>query len=106
MYSFRIQRQLFKLVPRTVYILQCNDADYYYIGITTNLERRLKEHQTGEGSAVFVKQHGGMFRLLNVYPAANEAIAKRLERSLTLEMVALYGSEYVAGANLYPWGTY
>jgi predicted GIY-YIG superfamily endonuclease len=32
-----------------VYILRCADG-LYYTGHTTNLERRLTEHQSGEGS--------------------------------------------------------
>ncbi|HEY83719.1 MAG TPA: GIY-YIG nuclease family protein [Chloroflexi bacterium] len=32
-----------------VYILECGDGSYY-TGHTTNLERRLAEHQAGEGS--------------------------------------------------------
>lgn len=32
-----------------VYILRCAD-DSYYTGHTTNLEKRLAEHQAGEGS--------------------------------------------------------
>ena len=31
-----------------VYILQCSDSSYY-IGYTTNLEQRLKEHNEGAG---------------------------------------------------------
>ncbi len=32
-----------------VYILKCNDGSYY-TGHTTNLEKRIAEHQAGEGS--------------------------------------------------------
>ena len=31
-----------------VYILKNNDTDRYYIGSTSNLERRLKEHSKGK----------------------------------------------------------
>ena len=33
----------------TVYILECAD-NTFYTGITTNLERRLKEHESGKGA--------------------------------------------------------
>lgn len=32
-----------------VYIIQCKDGTYY-TGITTNVERRLKEHNSGTGA--------------------------------------------------------
>jgi predicted GIY-YIG superfamily endonuclease len=32
-----------------MYILKCSD-DSYYVGSTNNLERRIKEHQAGEGA--------------------------------------------------------
>ena len=32
-----------------VYILECSDGSYY-TGSTTNLERRLEQHQVGEGA--------------------------------------------------------
>ena len=32
-----------------VYILKCND-DSYYTGSTNNIQRRFKEHQSGEGA--------------------------------------------------------
>ena len=35
-------------VKHFVYILQCNDGRYY-TGYTTDLKRRLKEHQNGSG---------------------------------------------------------
>jgi putative endonuclease len=39
----------------TMYILKCAN-DMFYIGSTKNLERRLKQHQSGEG-ANFTKKH-------------------------------------------------
>ncbi|MFH1652993.1 MAG: GIY-YIG nuclease family protein [Pseudomonadota bacterium] len=35
-------------MKHTVYILQCSDNSYY-IGYTTNLEQRIKEHNQGSG---------------------------------------------------------
>ncbi|MGB2115609.1 MAG: GIY-YIG nuclease family protein [Porticoccaceae bacterium] len=37
-----------------VYIIRAND-DSLYTGITTNLERRLKQHQTGKGGAKYFR---------------------------------------------------
>jgi putative endonuclease len=38
-----------KMAKAWVYILRCADGAYY-TGYTTNLEKRLAEHQSGEGS--------------------------------------------------------
>ena len=37
-----------------VYIIRAND-DSLYTGITTNLERRLKQHQNGKGGAKYFR---------------------------------------------------
>ncbi|MFN3998420.1 GIY-YIG nuclease family protein [Algoriphagus sp.] len=38
-----------------MYILRCSN-DLYYVGSTTNLEKRLKQHHLGEG-ANFTRKH-------------------------------------------------
>lgn len=43
-------------MPHFVYILQSSD-DRYYTGYTTDLDRRLKEHQNGSGGK-FTKSFG------------------------------------------------
>jgi len=35
-----------------VYMILCSD-DTYYTGITTNLDRRFKQHETGKGAKYF-----------------------------------------------------
>jgi putative endonuclease len=37
------------------YILECNDGSYY-VGSTKNLQRRLRQHQTGKG-AKYTRSH-------------------------------------------------
>lgn len=41
-----------------VYLLECSDKSIY-TGITTDVERRFKEHQEGIGSA-YTKAHGAV----------------------------------------------
>jgi putative endonuclease len=41
--------QVVKMAKAWVYILRCADGSYY-TGRTTDLEKRLAEHQAGEGS--------------------------------------------------------
>jgi putative endonuclease len=36
------------------YILECNDGTYY-TGSTKNLQRRLRQHQTGKGGAKYTR---------------------------------------------------
>lgn len=43
-----------KLTPWFVYIVQ-NEKGYYYTGITTDLARRLKEHQQSHKGAKFFR---------------------------------------------------
>ena len=39
-----------------MYILKCANGKYY-VGSTTDLEKRLQQHQQGEGGAKFTKSH-------------------------------------------------
>ena len=49
------KRPALSMSKGVVYILLCNN-DEYYVGSTTNLELRLKEHRSGVGSG-FTKAH-------------------------------------------------
>lgn len=39
-----------------VYVLECSDDKSWYIGYTSNLNKRLKEHQSGYGSKTTSKK--------------------------------------------------
>ena len=39
-----------------MYILKCANGKYY-VGSTTDLEKRIQQHQQGEGGAMFTKGH-------------------------------------------------
>lgn len=39
-----------------MYMLKCANGSYY-VGSTTELERRIQQHQSGEGGALFTKVH-------------------------------------------------
>lgn len=75
-----------------VYILQCGD-NTLYTGITTDVERRLKEHQNGVGA----KYTRGRSPLRVVYREAcpdkssalrREYAIKQLPRAKKLELIA------------------
>ena len=68
-----------------VYILKCAD-DTYYTGITSNINRRIKEHGTNKG-AKYTKQRGP-FRLVYKASFLNRSSASKEEyriKSLSLK---------------------
>lgn len=78
-------------MPWHVYIIQCNDSKLY-TGITNNLERRIKAHNSGNGGR-FTKFRAPV-KLLYSEPAAakpealkREAAIKRLTRKGKLALV-------------------
>ncbi len=73
--------------PHTVYVLKCKTPGHYYVGITDNLERRVRQHAMGRG-AEFTRLHG--FRsLLIFYTVGSEQQAKKVERTWTLRSRSL-----------------
>ena len=77
-----------------VYVLECADQTLY-TGITTDLERRLQEHNAGKASARYTRARRPV-RLVYQEQAANRSIAsrreyaiKRLSRARKLAMIAV-----------------
>lgn len=64
----------------TVYILQCAD-DSLYTGITTDLARRVDEHETGVKGARYTNGRGP-FQLMYQAHCKNRAEASKLETSI------------------------
>jgi predicted GIY-YIG superfamily endonuclease/ribonuclease HI len=62
-----------------VYVLRCSNS-YFYIGMTNNLERRLKEHEQGRGSK-FVRSWRP-FSLIKTIHCKNAGEARSLEYGL------------------------
>ena len=79
-----------------VYIIKCKDPKHYYVGITSNLEKRLEAHKTGEGSR-FIQVHG-FDKLIHSESLENVKEAKYREKQLTLQYMKLFGFDNVAGA--------
>jgi len=79
-----------------VYILKCADGTYY-TGITTNINRRIKEHSTKKG-AKYTKQRGP-FKLVYKASFHNRSSASKEEhriKSLSLyEKIKLIKSDAV-----------
>jgi len=62
-----------------VYVLKCRN-NYLYIGLTNNIDRRLKEHERGTGSKFVRSQRP--FELVKTIPCKNAKQARSLEYHL------------------------
>lgn len=62
-----------------VYIAQCRDGSLY-TGVTINLTKRLKCHNTGRGSAYIRSRGGASLRYVERYAA--KGVALRREREI------------------------
>jgi putative endonuclease len=63
-----------------VYILRCKDASYY-VGVATDPEERVKEHNAGQGSSFTKKRRPVEF----VYAEEHENYANAREREAQLK---------------------
>ena len=64
-----------------VYILQCNDQTYY-TGLTTDPQRRLKEHQAGGSKAARYTRSHGVQRFCCCWEAESYNAAAKLEAAI------------------------
>lgn len=92
-----------------LYILKC-EQDKYYVGITDNFDRRLKEHLDGIGS-----EWTSVYKVVDVIENKEINIDKSycqyyetLENARTVELMAKYGIDNVRGGtysccNLYSY---
>lgn len=62
--------------PWYVYILKCGDGSFY-TGITTDIDRRLREHKLGKGAKYTARRHP--IELLEHVTVSNRSQALRLE---------------------------
>lgn len=75
-----------------VYLLECADKSIY-TGITTNLERRFKEHKEGKGAS-YTKSHGAIKIIYSEKhkdrssASKRESEIKKLSREDKLDLVA------------------
>jgi len=81
-----------------VYALELND-NKFYIGVTAELEQRIKTHKKGgKSSSGWCKKHG-FIRLIETFNTytTNYVDACLIEDSVTLNYIVKYGSENVKG---------
>ncbi len=63
-----------------VYIVQCND-DSLYTGITTNIKRRIKEHNSSKKGAKYVKRRLPV-KLIYFEKSVDRLMASKREREI------------------------
>lgn len=73
----------------------------YYIGVTTDAERRLKEHKENP-SCEWTRENAPLKMVSVQYIGDNQKIAKKAEHVTTISMMKKYGVESVRGAS-YIW---
>ena len=79
-----------------LYVLEL-DGGHYYVGQSSNLDMRLKEHEDGKGSA-WTQLHPVIRELLRQPTGTNDwKIAEAYENKWTLELMELRGWEKVRG---------
>lgn len=68
----------------TLYQVECMTPNHFYIGISTDINRRIIEHQNGRG-ARFTRKHGvRTITLLQTFPSATAA--KKAERETVIAL--------------------
>jgi len=63
-----------------VYLVECNDdRGSFYIGYTTHLQRRLAEHNAGEGAKYTRGRTPVELRYVELWPSKSEAMSREYE---------------------------
>lgn len=79
-----------------IYTIKCEN-DYYYVGQTTNPERRFKQHQSGKASW-FTRQHKPI-EIIDSIPIGvmTQSKAMEWENKKTAQLIKQYGLHKVRG---------
>ena len=78
-----------------VYLLTNQSGSTIYVGVTNDLQRRLAEHQNGEGGEFTARYHVNQLVYVEEFSDVNDAIAceKRLKRWTRAKKNALVESK-------------
>lgn len=83
---------------RYIYVLKCK-GDYYYVGQTVNIARRLREHQEARGGW-FTIAHPPVGIIDNFYAGyMTEAEAMKYENQTTARYMDIYSVDTVRGGD-------
>jgi predicted GIY-YIG superfamily endonuclease len=80
------------------YVLELEGGNYY-VGISGNLERRLRQHAEGTGAEWTRRHRPVRLALQHPYDVSNDAEAERLEDLMTLQVMAQHGLRKVRGGH-------
>lgn len=73
------------------YVLECAKDKAVYVGMSCDLDNRMKEHMNGgKQAARFVKRHGLPVRVLELYFCETEAQARDWERMTSEQLLRTY----------------
>ena len=79
-----------------VYVLECNDPGYYYVGASEHLQDRLAAHQSGGGASQWVRAHGGVLRVHVPMEPRNSSL-DLWEQAETVNRMLIHGFDRVRG---------
>ena len=82
-----------------LYILELQ-YDKYYIGITSNLKKRMYDHGKGVASSFSRRYLPIKSQVIALLDTTNRGKALKLETNKTLEFIDLYGIENIAGGKI------
>ena len=80
-----------------VYMIECKTPNHYYIGLTRDYDKRIRNRMRGKG-ARFTQAHG-FRKVIAVKYHESEKCAKECEKELTEQYIQIHGVENVAGAS-------
>ena len=87
-----------------LYLLEL-EGGHYYVGITTNPQRRMEQHSSGKG-ANFTGRFKPLKMLTYKYIGkCTQREAERYEDALTLEMISVFGNTRVKGGRFFRYKT-
>jgi predicted GIY-YIG superfamily endonuclease len=73
------------------YVLECATDKAIYIGMSANLDNRMREHLSGNKQASgFVRRYGGPVRVLELYFCNTEEQARQWERDTSDQLYTTY----------------
>lgn len=82
-----------------VYVLRCEPGNKYYVGYSSQLDKRISSHISGKG-AKFTRVNKPI-ELIETYDCSDEQEAKEVEREVTISYAGRYGKRNVGGAGYY-----
>ena len=91
-----LHRWITKARRYSIYVLEC-EHNKYYVGSTSNIKRRMKEHQSPRGGSKWTRLHKPL-RVVREYKRIPEDYYLGKEAQVTAELMLVHGINNVRGA--------